>query len=116
MAGSKAQIITITRKGLQSQWFRATQQDYPTIRKYAERLITLVREHDTDGRGIGYDYERIRNAILYKFPTVTRNGPHKGKKTKMPFKELQEFACELNRQGIRLPFRPRRKAKKEPES
>jgi hypothetical protein len=39
---------------------------------------------------------------------VTRNGPHRGRVTKMPFKELQEFACELNRRGVRLPFRPRR--------
>lgn len=101
----------------QRSWVNATKtrKKYSTIRQYAEKLITLVRGHDSDGRDIGYDYETIRNAILRKFPVVTRNGPHKDRPTKMPFKELQEFACELNRQGVKLPFRPRRKAKKESE-
>lgn len=81
---------------------------YATIREYAEMLIKLVHYHDDDGREIGYDYRYIRETILRKFPTVGRNGPYKGRPTKMPYKELQEFACELNRQGVRLPFRPRR--------
>lgn len=84
-----------------------------SIREYAEALIQLVAYRDPDGRPIGFDYGYIRSEVLKKYPIVPRNGPHKGKATKMPFKELQEFACELNRQGVRLPFRPRRKAKKE---
>lgn len=87
-----------------------------SIREYAEALIQLVNYKDPDGRAIGFDYGYIRKAVLKKFPVVFCNGPHKGRPTKMPFKELQEFACELNRQGVRLPFRPRRKAKKEPKS
>lgn len=83
-------------------------QKYATIREYAEVLIKLVWYRDEDGREIGYDYQYIRDTILRKFPTVRRNGPYKGRPTKMPYKELQEFACELNRQGVRLPFRPRR--------
>lgn len=97
-------------------WRNVTQKNYATIREYAETLIRLVHERDSDGRDIGYDYKTIREYILRKFPRVTRNGPHKGRPTKMPYKELQEFACELNRQGIRLPFRPRRKAKKESQT
>lgn len=96
---------------LRKRWLYTVRNKYLTIRQYAETLITLVHEHDSDGREIGFDYEYIRNSILQKFPVVLRNGPHKGKPTKMPYKELQEFACELNRQGVRLPFRPRRKAR-----
>jgi hypothetical protein len=98
---------------LHKQWLSVRARGYATIRKYAEALIVLVRERDADGRDIGFDYKAIRDDILRKFPTVTRNGPHKGRPTKMTYKELQEFACELNREGVRLPFRPRRKAKKE---
>lgn len=87
---------------------------YSMIREYAEKLICLVRYRDPDGRDIGYDYEYIRALILRRFPIVTRNGPHKGKPTKMPYKELQEFSCELNRRGVKLPFRPRRKTRKGP--
>lgn len=108
---AKAASIIPTDPVLKSRWRSVTEsKKYKTIKAYAEKLILLVREYDSDGREIGYDYEVIRNAILRKFPTVPRNGPHKGKKTRMPYKELQEFACELNRQGVRLPFRPRRKA------
>lgn len=103
--------IAPTEPKLRTKWKSVIGKRYFTIREYAEALITLVRCHDEDGRDMGFDYEYIRNAILRKFPTVPRNGPHKGKTTKMPYKELQEFACELNRRGIRLPFRPRRKAK-----
>lgn len=95
------------------KWKSALGRKYETIRAYAETLIQLVRFTDADGREIGFDYAYIRGAILKKFPTVKRNGRHKGRKTRMPYKELQEFACELNRRGIRLPFRPRRKAKME---
>lgn len=99
---------------LRRKWQATVQsKKHLTIREYAEALICLVHHHDPDHREIGFDYGWIRDAILRKFPVVTRNGPHKGKPTKMPFKELQEFACDLNRRGVRLPFRPRRKAKKE---
>lgn len=101
---------------LRTKWKSVLGKHYFTIREYAEALITLVQKHDSDKRDIGFDYEYIREAILRKFPTVPRNGPHKGKPTKMPYKELQEFACELNRRGVRLPFRPRRKAKMEAKS
>ncbi len=105
--------ITPTDPKLYARWrsVRRSKQ-YRTIREYAEALIMLVHSRDADGRDIGFDYDYIRSAVLRKFPTVIRNGPHKGRTTKMPFKELQEFACELNRRGVRLPFRPRRKAAK----
>jgi hypothetical protein len=83
----------------------ALRRKYNTIREFATALIQLVHHKDADGHDIGFDYD----AILRKFPKVTNNGPHRGKPTKMPIKELQEIACELNRQGVKLPFRPRRK-------
>lgn len=95
---------------------RVRRKKYYTIREYAEALVQLVQYTDSDGRAIGFDYGVIRDAVLRKFPTVPRKGPHRGRPTKMPYKELQEFACELNRRGVRLPFRPRRKAKKEQDS
>lgn len=98
---------------LRTRWKSVLSKKYFTIREYAEALIQLVHFRDSDGRDIGFDYLYIRNTVLSKFPTVPRNGPHKGRTTKMPYKELQEFACELNRRGVRLPFRPRRKAKME---
>ena len=55
----------------------------------------------------------IHALILRKFPIVKTSGPHKGKPTKMSFKELQAITGELNRNGVKLPFRPRRKVKKE---
>lgn len=114
-ANGEAMVRSIAPKDsvLRTRWKSALGKNYFTIREYAEALIQLVHRHDDDKRDIGFDYEYIRDAILRKFPVVPRNGPHKGKPTKMPYKELQEFACELNRQGVRLPFRPRRKAKKE---
>ena len=98
---------------LRTRWKSVLRRNYDTIREYAEALIQLVHYQDADGRDIGFDYGYIRAAVLKKFPTVKCSGPHRGQRTKMPYKELQEFACELNRQGIRLPFRPRRKAKAE---
>lgn len=91
---------------------RVVGRQYTTIREYAIALIQLVHHRDADGRDIGFDYGMIHAAILRKFPTVKSDGPHKGKPTKMPFKELHEIACELNRNGVKLPFRPRRKTKK----
>jgi hypothetical protein len=88
---------------------RALMRQYNTIREFATVLIQLVRHQDEDGRDIGFDYGDIHDAILRKFPKVTNNGPHRGKPTKMPIKELHEIACELNRNGVKLPFRPRRK-------
>jgi len=85
---------------------------YATIREFATELIKLVRHRDADGRDIGFDYGYIHAAVLRKFPTVKNNGPHKGKVTKMPIKELHEIACELNLNGVQLPFRPRRKTAK----
>jgi hypothetical protein len=83
-----------------------------TIHEFACRLVRLVHYKDADGREIGYDYEYIREAILRRYPKVRVGGPHKGRTTKMPYKELQKVTGELNRQGIKLPFRPRRKTKK----
>ena len=88
---------------------RALARKYNTIREFATVLIRLVRHRDEDGRDIGFDYGDIHDAILRKFPTVKSNGPHRGRPTKMPIKELHEIACELNRNGVKLPFRPRRK-------
>lgn len=98
---------------LHRRWRNVRRKAHSTIRDYAEALIRLVHGYDQDGREIGYDYEYIRDEILKRFPVVKRNGPHKGKPTRMPYKELQEFACDLNRRGVKLPFRPRRKTKKE---
>jgi hypothetical protein len=91
---------------------RALARKYSTIREFATVLIQLVRHRDVDGRDIGFDYGDIHDAILRKFPKVTNNGPHRGKPTKMPIKELHEIACELNRNAVKLPFRPRRKSLK----
>jgi hypothetical protein len=82
-----------------------------TIHEFACKLVQLVHFHDAEGRGIGYDYTYIRDAILRRFPTVKIGGPHRGKPTKMSYKELQKVTGEFNRQGVKLPFRPRRKAK-----
>lgn len=82
---------------------------YRTIREYATELILRVDRIDVHGRFIGFDYEHIRAAILAKFPVVTYPGPHRGKPTRMTYKELHEMACGLNRDGVRLPVRPRRK-------
>lgn len=98
-----------TDKGLRKRLQSVRRRKYGMIREYAEALIQLVHHYDEDGRNIGFDYAYIREAILCKFPKVTRNGPHKGRATRMPYKELQEFACDLNRRGVKLPFRPRRK-------
>ncbi len=83
-----------------------------TIHDFAAALVQLVHVHDADGRDIGFDYEYIREAILRRFPKVKVGGPHKGQPTKMPYKELQKITGELNRKGVKLPFRPRRKVKK----
>lgn len=83
---------------------------YPTIHEFAEALVRLVHYRDADKREIGFDYEYIRGAILRRFPKVKIGGPHKGRETKMPYKELQKVTGELNRKGVKLPFRPRRKA------
>jgi hypothetical protein len=82
---------------------------YNTIRDFAIELIKFVRSTDEDNRDIGLDYGYVRDAIIRKFPTVRSSGPHRGRPTKMPIKELHEIACELNRNGVKLPFRPRRK-------
>lgn len=116
-----ANPVSYIRRGptdsvLFKRWLSIRIRKYATIRSYAEQLIMLVRERDADGRDIGFDYGYIRDEILKKFPRVVCNGPHRGRPTKMPYKELQEFACELNRRGVKLPFRPRRKAKKEPRT
>lgn len=86
---------------------------YKTIREYAIALILRVDRFDQDGRNVGFDYEYIRDKILAMFPFVTYSGPHKGKQTKMTYKELHEITCSLNRDRIRLPLRPRRKVHKD---
>ena len=90
---------------------RTLRRGYVTIHDFAIALICLVHHKDADGREIGYDYGWIHQHIMQKFPHVTSSGPHKGKPTKMPFKELQKVTGELNRKGVKLPFRPRRKSK-----
>jgi hypothetical protein len=104
------------RKPISHHW--ASRGKYKTIQEYAQKLIQLVHFRDEDGRDIGYDYGLIHAAILRKFPIVKSTGPHKGKPTKMPYKELWEISCELNRNGVKLPFRPRRRnsAKKKSRS
>lgn len=87
-----------------------------TIHEFARTLVRLVHYFDEDHREIGYDYEYIRDAILRRYPQVRVGGPHKGRATKMPYKELQKVTGELNREGVKLPFRPRRKAKKKQAS
>jgi hypothetical protein len=87
---------------------RVLNSKYKTIREYAIALMMLVH-HRRDGRAYGYDYGNIRECILKKFPTVKNTGPHHGRPTKMSFKDLIEIGCELNRDGVKLPFRPRRR-------
>ena len=91
---------------------RALVHTYASIKEFATKLIQLVHHRDPDGRDIGFDYGDIHATILRKFPTVESKGPHSGRPTKMPIKELHEIACELNRNGVKLPFRPRRKTSK----
>jgi hypothetical protein len=95
---------------------RVLQRKYATIHDFAAELIKLEHHRDPDGREIGLDYGEIHALILRKFPIVKTSGPHKGKPTKMSFKELQAITGELNRNGVKLPFRPRRKVKKKLES
>jgi|SRR6185312_8496510 len=90
---------------------RVMHRTYPNIRKFAEQLIQLPHHDDKDGRVIGDDYGVIRRHILRKYPKVLNDGPHKGQPTQMPIKELQAIACELNRNGVKLPFRPRRRTR-----
>lgn len=87
---------------------RVLGRKYATIRELAEALIQL-RHHTYEDRSVGYAYADIHAMILRKLPRVTINGPHHGKPTKMPIKELHEIACDLNRNGVKLPLRPRRK-------
>jgi hypothetical protein len=88
---------------------RALSRKYDTIREFAIVLIQLKHHKDDDGRDIGFDYAYILEQILRKFPTVKSSGPHRGRPTKMTVKELHEIAWELNRNGVKLPFRPRRR-------
>lgn len=82
---------------------------YKTIREFAIELILRVDKIDRGDRFIGFDYEAIRGFILEKFPVVKYPGPHRGKPTRMTYKELHEISCCLNQDGVRLPVRPRRK-------
>lgn len=91
---------------------RVLKRKFKTIREFAAELIKLEHHRDDDGRRIGFDYTDIHETILRKFPIVSIKGPHEGRPTKMPIKELHEIACELNRNGVKLPFRPRRKTRK----
>jgi hypothetical protein len=91
---------------------RILESDFHTIREFAMALIKLGRHTDSDGREIGFDYGFIHDAVLQKFPTVKISGPHKGRPTRMPIKELHELAHELNTNGVKLPLRPRRKMSK----
>jgi hypothetical protein len=106
MKKKKVSIVPLMTPQIRAAFISIQHRKYRTIRSYAIAMIQLVRYRDEDGRDIGFDYEYIRDAVLRKFPTVPCNGPHKGKPTKMPYKEMQEFACDLNRRGVKLPFRP----------
>lgn len=81
-----------------------------TIHEFAEKMVRLVHYLDGDQREIGFDYEYIRDAILRRFPKVKVGGPHKGRVTRLTYKELQKVTGELNRRAVKLPFRPRREA------
>lgn len=97
-----------------AEWVSATHHrvQYTTIRDFAERLIMIVHYKDKDGRNFGYPYDEILAAVLNKFPTVPTGGPHKGKPTKITYKELQNITADLNRSGRQVPFRSRRKVVK----
>lgn len=84
-------------------------QQHPSMRAYAQELMQRVDHTDADGRNIGLDYDQIRAMVLRAFPRVTCHNKHFGKPSKCGIKEMHEMACELNRQGVRMPFRPRRK-------
>lgn len=84
--------------------------DYNSISQFTEDLIKIAHHKDEDGREIGLDYDQIREAVLARFPKVLTRGPHQGNKTRLSVKEIIAKACDLNRNGVRLPFRPRRKS------
>jgi hypothetical protein len=96
------------------EWHRLVRprRQFASIRELAVTLIELVHYTDADGRAIGYTYDDILAAIRRKFPTVTTPGPWFGKPTRITYKELQNITGDLNREQRRLPFRPRRKTKK----
>jgi len=87
------------------------QRKFATIRECAIALLLVEHTVDDDGRKVGLDYDVIREFIKKKFPVITYNGPHKGKPMRMSFKKLRWIATELNREGARLPVRPRVKKK-----
>lgn len=89
---------------------RMNKTAYTSIAQFTEDLIKIAHHKDEDGRDIGLDYDQIREAVLARFPKVLTRGPHQGKKTRLSVKEIIAKACDLNRDGIRLPFRPRRKS------
>ena len=92
------------------------EREFQTIREYATELIKLTHHIDADRREIGFDYGFIHDQVLRKFPTVKISGPHTGRPTRMPIKELHELAHELNINGVKLPLRPRRKTIKSKKS
>jgi hypothetical protein len=93
-----------------SELDRMRKRQYVSIREYTIDLIKIVHHRDPDGRAIGLDYGEIRELVVKRFPVVVSVGPHKGHVTKISFKEIITISCELNRDGVKLPFRPRRKA------
>ena len=112
---AKVELPTIPADPLLARKWRSVMFGHrvgETIHDFAAAMVQLVHTRDADGRDIGFDYEYIREAILRRFPKVKVGGPHKGCATKMPYKELQKITGELNRKGVKLPFRPRRKVKK----
>ena len=82
---------------------------FSCIRDCAIQWIFRVDRRDDDGRLIGFDYDYIRQQVRRAYPVVTYGGPYKGQPTKIPYRELQELVQAANREGIRLPLRPRRK-------
>jgi hypothetical protein len=92
------------------------QRKYATIRQYAMALLLVEAGHDDDGRRVGLDYITIYELIKKKFPIVTYSGPHKGQPMRMTYKQLRWIATEMNRDGVVLPVRPRRRNKSKVKS
>jgi|SRR6185369_8766432 len=87
---------------------------YTTVKDYAKHLMLKIVDTDDDGRFVGLSYGQILQRIRTKFPTITYNGPHKGRPIKMTVKQLREIAYTMQSvdRTLRLPVRPRSDRKK----
>jgi hypothetical protein len=87
-----------------------SRREYKHIRQYTRALLLFTLDTpDEDGRPLGLDYGEIMKLTLKKFPIVTYPGPHRGLPTKISYKELGKISCDLNQDGLKLPFRHRAK-------